>query len=147
MSGTAVPAGGRPLDHVGVAVADLEAATARWTALGAETEGHAETLAEHGVRVQFLRLGPSRLELLAPLGVEGPVARFLDRHRGGLHHLALRVPDLEAELARLGAEGAELLDARPRRGHGGRRVAFVHPAWSGGTLVELVEARAEDGGR
>lgn len=133
------PLAGLPLDHVGIAVADLAAADA-YAALGWRAAGADEDVPGQRARVRMLRGGPGpSLELLAPLGDDGPVARFLARRGPGLHHVAFAVPDLEAALARLAAAGAPLVDAAPRPGHGGHRVAFVHPSWAGGVLVELVE--------
>jgi methylmalonyl-CoA/ethylmalonyl-CoA epimerase len=133
---------GLPLDHVGIAVPDLGAGTA-YAALGWTPDGPDGDVPAQGVRVRMLRGGPGpALELLAPLdgaGGDGPIARFLARRGPGLHHVAFAVPDLDAAMARLAADGAPFLDAAPRPGFGGHRVAFLHPRWSGGVLVELVE--------
>lgn len=129
---------GRPLHHVGIAVHRLDEASEPWTALGLVARDD-ERLPHQGVIVRWLAAGPVAVELLAPLGEGGPVARFLARRGAGLHHVALKVDDLAAELARLERSGAELIDRAPRPGHGGTRVAFLHPTWSGGVLVELVE--------
>lgn len=132
--------GARPLDHVGIAVADLDAAAAAYAALGWQAEDGDEAVPAQGVRVRMLRGGPGPgLELLAPVGADGPVARFLERRGPGLHHVAYAVADLDAEMARLRALDAPFVDAAPRPGHGGTRVAFLHPRWTGGVLVELVE--------
>ena len=126
------------IHHVGIAVDDLEAAVETYRSLfGAEVE-HRETLDEQGASVALLRLGSGRVELLAPLGPETPVGRFLAARGPGLHHLALEVEDVAAELARLAAGGAELVDERPRPGLLGRPIAFVHPHATGGVLAELV---------
>ncbi len=127
------------LHHVGIAVRDLDAAKARWAALGyrAVAEG---TVPEQGVRVAMLEGDAgARLELLAPTGPETPVGRFLAKRGEGLHHLAFAVPDVAAALAGLKAAGARLIDEAPRPGFGGHRVAFVHPRAFAGVLVELVE--------
>ena len=130
---------GRALDHVGIALASLAAADA-YLALGWRALREDQDLPEQGVRVRMLGGGPGpALEVLVPLGDDGPVARFLARRGPGLHHLAFAVADLEAEMARLAALGAPFVDARPRSGYGGHRVAFLHPSWAGGVLVELVE--------
>ncbi len=128
------------LDHVAVAVDDLDAATVAWTALGLVRSGRDETVSSQGVRVRTLALGEASLELLEPVDETGPVARFLARRGPGLHHVALRVDDLDAEIERLEASGWELIDRVPRRGRAGSRVAFIHPRSTGGTLVELVES-------
>lgn len=133
---------GLPLDHVGIAVADLAHGDA-YEALGWTPEGADGDVAAQGVRVRMLRGGPGpALELLAPLaeaGAGAPIARFLARRGPGLHHVAFAVPDLDAAMARLRATGAPFVDAAPRPGFGGHRVAFLHPSWTGGVLVELVE--------
>lgn len=128
---------GLPLDHVAIAVPSFEAA-GPYLALGLRTEGPDEVVAGQGVAVRLLRAGDTVIELLAPLGADTPVARFLDRRGPGLHHLAFRVGDLEAEIGRLQALGARFVDPEPRPGRGGSRVVFLHPRWTGGVLVELV---------
>ncbi|MER3536539.1 MAG: methylmalonyl-CoA epimerase [Thermus sp.] len=127
------------LHHVGIAVEDLEKAKERYGLLGyaLEAEGVVEG---QGVRVAMLKKGESRLELLAPLGPETPVGRFLAKRGGGLHHLAFATQTIEEDLACLEAQGARLIDPVPRPGFGGHRVAFIHPSFSGGVLWELVEA-------
>jgi methylmalonyl-CoA/ethylmalonyl-CoA epimerase len=126
------------LDHVGVAVASLEAAAATWRLLGLDV-GPPEEVAGSGVRVAFVTIGGARVELLEPLAADTPVGRFLSRRGPGLHHVAWRVDDLEDALARLAAAGVPLVDAAPRPGAHGSRVAFLHPTAVGGVLVELVE--------
>lgn len=133
------------LDHVAIAVPDLAAGSAPWRALGLAPHGADEVVAEQGVRVRAFRVGDALVELLAPLDDDGPVGRFLARRGPGLHHLALRVDDLQAELRRLADLGAELIDRAPRRGRAGTLVAFLHPRWTGGTLVELVQVGVERG--
>jgi len=130
---------GAPLDHVAIAVADLDAATAAYALLGLVRAEPDEVVAEQGVTVRALRGGAVLLELLAPAGDDGPVARFLSKRGPGLHHVALRVDDLSAELERLAAAGVPLIDRAPRPGRAGTRVAFVHPRFAGGVLIELVE--------
>jgi methylmalonyl-CoA/ethylmalonyl-CoA epimerase len=128
----------RGLHHVGIAVEDLEQAVETYRRLfGAEVELR-ETLDDQGADIALLRLGEGRIELLAARGPETPVGRFLARRGEGMHHLALEVDDVGVELARLAAAGAELVDARPRRGIFGREVAFLHPHATGGVLAELV---------
>jgi methylmalonyl-CoA/ethylmalonyl-CoA epimerase len=128
----------RGIHHLGVAVADLDEAMASYGRLFGATLEHRETIAEQGVEVASLRVGESRLELLASLGPETPVGRFLLRRGPGMHHVAFEVGDVEAELARLLAAGTELIDEHPRRGAFGLEVAFVHPDATGGVLTELV---------
>jgi methylmalonyl-CoA epimerase len=125
--------------HIGIAVDDLDAAVLVYGKLFGATVEHRETVEEQGVEAASLRAGESRIELLRPLGPETPVGRFLAKRGPGLHHVALQVDDLGAELGRLRAEGAQLIDEAPRRGLFGLQVAFVHPEATGGVLAELVE--------
>jgi methylmalonyl-CoA/ethylmalonyl-CoA epimerase len=128
-----------PLDHVAIAVPSIAHAMPLFELL---TGGHgspSERVESQGVEVAFVGTGTGRLELLEPTAPDSPVARFLDRRGPGLHHLAYRVPDLEAALARLKEAGIQLIDERPREGAHGRRVAFLHPRSTGGVLIELVE--------
>lgn len=131
-------AAGLPIDHVGVAVHDLDEGAAPWSLLGLPAIDD-ETVPEQGVRVRMLRAGDTELELLAPLDASSPIARFLSRRGPGVHHVAFRVENVEAELARLIREGARAVDLAPRPGRAGSRVAFLHPSWAGGVLVELVQ--------
>jgi methylmalonyl-CoA/ethylmalonyl-CoA epimerase len=128
-----------PLDHVAVAVADLETAQPLFEALLGAVGSRRERVDAQGVDVVFVGSGTGRVELIAPTHAGSPVARFLERRGPGLHHLAYRVPDLDATLEALAARGVELIDATPRLGAHARRVAFVHPRSTAGVLVELIE--------
>ena len=129
------------IDHLGVAVADLDEAVELYRRLfGAELEQRAVLPAE-GLEAAMLRVGGDRIELLASSDPGTPVGRFLERRGPGMHHLAFAVADLPGELARLARGGAELIDEQPRPGAFGREVAFVRPNATGGVLTELV-ARA-----
>ncbi len=126
------------IHHLGVAVDDLDTALSTYDQLfGAELE-HRETLDEQGVEAASLRIGSDRVELLAALGEDTPVGKFLSKHGPGMHHVAFEVDDVGAALDELAAEGAELIDARPRRGLFGLQVAFVHPDAVHGVLAEIV---------
>jgi methylmalonyl-CoA epimerase len=130
---------GFKLDHVAVAVEDLdEAAKAYVEGLGL-TLGGVEEVEGQGARVGFFDLGGPRIELVEPLGPGTPIANFLQRKGPGLHHIALKVDDIEAVLKRLAGAGIRLIDDRPREGAGGKKVAFVHPKDMGGVLLELVQ--------
>jgi methylmalonyl-CoA/ethylmalonyl-CoA epimerase len=123
--------------HVGVAVDDLEAAVAFYRdVLGLEP--HPPETADGATIVSF-PFGESEVELLAPQTADGPIARFLARRGPGIHHICYRVPDLDATLAACRAAGYRLIDETPRRGAGGRRIAFVHPKATAGILLELTE--------
>lgn len=127
------------IDHVGVAVADLDAALALYRdGLGMELE-HRETVTEQGVDAALLGVGEGHVELLAPLGPDTPVGRYLAKRDPGIHHVAYAVDDIDAALAALRAAGLRLIDEQPRAGIRGSRVAFLHPAALGGVLTEIVQ--------
>jgi methylmalonyl-CoA epimerase len=126
------------LHHIGIAVTDLDETVATYERLFGATLEHRETLADQGVEAVSLRTGEGRVELLRALGPETPVGKFLVKRGPGMHHVAFEVADLDAELARLRAAGARLIDETPRRGLFGLQVAFVHPEATGGVLAELV---------
>jgi methylmalonyl-CoA/ethylmalonyl-CoA epimerase len=131
------------IDHIGVAVADLDAAIA----LHEQTYGmpvvHRETVVEQGVEAALLDVGDGHVELMAPLADDTPVGRFLERRGPGLHHVAYAVDDVEAALQALRERGLQLIDETPRTGIRGTRVAFVHPAATGGVLTEIVQASGD----
>ena len=128
----------RGIHHLGVAVADLDEAVATYERLfGARLE-HRETVPDQGVEAASLRVGEDRVELLASLGEETPVGKFLAKRGPGMHHVAYEVEDVGEALDELAAEGAELIDERPRRGLFGLEVAFVHPDAVHGVLAEIV---------
>jgi methylmalonyl-CoA epimerase len=127
------------LDHIGVAVDDLAAALRFYQdALGLDA-GQAEEVPEQGVRIRCLPVGDASIELLEATRADSPVGRFLARRGPGLHHLTLRVDDIEAALGTLKARGVRLVDETPRVGAGGARIAFVHPSATQGVLVELTQ--------
>lgn len=127
------------IEHIGIATRSLDEALLFWRdALGLEVT-HTEVVEEQGVRVAMLPVGEPRVELLEPTHDESPVAKFLAKRGAGIHHVAVRVADIRASLARLKEQGARLIDESPRVGAGGCLVAFVHPASAGGVLLELVE--------
>ena len=141
------PATAQPavLDHVAIAVADPAASVEFFASRLGLTVGPAEDVPDQHVRVRFIETGTSRLELVDASEADSPVSKFLAQRGPGLHHIALRVPDLAGTLARLEAGGVQLVDRTPRRGAHGRWVAFVHPASTHGVLLELVqeEGRAD----
>ncbi len=126
------------LDHVAVVVADLAESEGVYAQLGFSVS-YRERIDEQGVDIVGMRAGGSVIELLRPLAVDSPLQRFLGDQRSKLHHLAYRVDDIDAELVRLRAAGVRLIDERPRRGAHGNRIAFIHPSFSGGTLIELCQ--------
>ena len=128
----------RGIHHLGVAVADLDEAVATYERLlGAELE-HRELVPDQGVEAASLRVGAGRVELLASLGEETPVGRFLAKRGPGMHHVAYEVEDVGEALGELSAQGAELIDEQPRQGMFGLEVAFVHPDSMHGVLSEIV---------
>jgi methylmalonyl-CoA/ethylmalonyl-CoA epimerase len=128
------------IDHVGIAVTELDAAVQTY----GETFGmelvHREVIADQGVEVALLEVGDEHIELLAPLAQDTPVGRFLARRGPGIHHVAYRVGDIDATLAELRARDVEMIDTSPRIGLRASRVAFVHPRATGGVLTEIVQA-------
>jgi methylmalonyl-CoA epimerase len=131
------------IDHVGVAVQDMDSALALYRdALGMPLV-HRETVEEQGVDAALLDVGDGHIELLSPLGPDTPVGKFLDRKGPGLHHVAYRVANVKEALSSLAQAGLRLIDEQPRNGIRGSRVAFLHPASTGGVLTEIVQP-AED---
>ena len=127
------------IDHVAIAVHDLDATLADLHAQYGVKPVSREVVESQGVEEAMIAIGGSNLQLLRPLQPDSPVGRFLVERGQGLHHIALAVPDIEAALEHLAGTGARLVDTEPRVGGGGHRIAFVHPAALAGTLVELVE--------
>ncbi|MFQ5522330.1 MAG: methylmalonyl-CoA epimerase [Acidimicrobiia bacterium] len=129
------------LDHVAIAVRDLDAALESYAARYGVEPLYREVVKEQGVEEAMLPVGGSFVQLLQPLSEDSPVGKFLARQGEGLHHVAFAVSDIEAALEHLKQEGARLVDEEPKTGGRGVRIAFVHPADWAGTLVELVELR------
>ena len=127
------------IDHVGVAVEDLDAALALYEGTFGMRIAHRETVNEQGVDAVLLDVGDTHVELLSPLGPDTPVGKFLERKGPGLHHVAYRVDDIDAALAKLRDDGVELIDTQPRTGIRNSRVAFLHPKATGSVLTEIVE--------
>jgi methylmalonyl-CoA/ethylmalonyl-CoA epimerase len=125
------------LDHIGIAVKDLQAALDFYRdALGLEIEAPEDVPSQH-VRAHFVPVGDARLELLEATAAESPIAKSIEKRGPGLHHITLRVDDIHATLARLKARGTKLIDEQPRPGAEGSLIAFVHPSATGGVLIEL----------
>jgi methylmalonyl-CoA/ethylmalonyl-CoA epimerase len=131
------------IDHVGIAVEDLDASISLYRETFGMALAHRETVTEQGVEAALLDVGDTHVELLRPLGEETAVGKHLARRGPGLHHVAYRVDDIEAVLERLRDTGVELIDTEPRKGIRGSRVAFLHPRATGGVLTEIVEPAEE----
>jgi methylmalonyl-CoA/ethylmalonyl-CoA epimerase len=131
------------IDHIGVAVEDLDEAIALHQDRLGMTLVHRETVNEQGVEAVLLDVGDSHVELLQPLGPDTAVGKFLARRGPGLHHVAYRVDDVEDVLRQLAAAGVRLIDEQPRTGIRNSRVAFLHPAGTGGVLTEIVQPAEE----
>jgi methylmalonyl-CoA/ethylmalonyl-CoA epimerase len=129
----------RRIDHIGIAVEDLEAALAPYVdGLGMVVD-HVEEVPTERVRIAMLPIGDTKLELLEPQDPESAIAKFIERRGPGIHHIALAVEDVAASIESLKAAGVRLIDEEPRPGAGGTRVAFAHPKGFNGVLLELVE--------
>lgn len=127
------------INHLGIATKGIDDALKFWSdALGLENV-HTEIVEDQKVRVAMLPIGESRVELLEPTSDDSPISKFLEKRGGGIHHIAVEVDDIEASLAKLKSQGMRLIDEKPRIGAEGCLVAFVHPAASGGVLLELVQ--------
>ncbi|HOT47829.1 MAG TPA: methylmalonyl-CoA epimerase [Syntrophales bacterium] len=126
------------LDHIGIAVKSIAESLKVYEAMGLKSVG-VEEVAEQKVRVAFLPIGETEIELLESTAPDGPVAKYIEKNGEGIQHLALRVDNLEAALAEMKAKGVRLIDEKPRYGAGGAKIAFVHPRSTGGVLLELSE--------
>jgi methylmalonyl-CoA/ethylmalonyl-CoA epimerase len=129
------------LDHVALAVRDLDAALADYQKMFGAEPMYREVVEEQGVEEAMIAVGGSFIQLLQPLTAASPIGRFIEARGEGMHHIALAVADIDAALAHLKAEGSRLIDEEPRIGGRGARIAFVHPKAFAGTLVELVESQ------
>jgi len=128
------------LDHIGIAVRDLDAALAEYARQYRIQSVHREVIESQGVEEAMIAVGGSYIQLLQPLAEDTPVGKFLAKNGEGLHHVAYAVPDLDGALDHLRSEGVQLIDEEPRLGGSDKRIAFVHPKALAGTLVELVES-------
>jgi methylmalonyl-CoA epimerase len=130
------------IDHIGVAVEDIDAAIALYQDSFEMELVHRETVEEQGVEAVLLDVGDGHVELLRPLGPDTPVGKFMAKNGAGLHHVAYAVEDIDATLERLAAAGISLINSEARTGIRGSRVAFLHPRSTGGVLTEIVEPAA-----
>ena len=127
------------INHLGIATKGIDEALKFWqNALGLENV-HTETVEEQKVRVAMLPIGETKIELLEATSEDSPIAKFVEKRGGGIHHIAVEVEDIEAALVKLKAEGARLIDEKPRIGAEGCLIAFVHPSSTNGVLLELIQ--------
>ena len=127
------------ISHLGIATKSIDEALKFWQdALGLENV-HAEEVADQKVRVAMLPIGETRIELLEATSADSPIAKFIEKRGGGIHHIAVEVENIEASLAKLKASGARLIDEQPRIGAEGCLIAFVHPSSTDGVLLELIQ--------
>jgi len=127
------------IDHIGVAVEDLDESIALYRDRFGMREQHRETVEEFGVEAALLEIGDAHVELLTPIQPDSAVARFLEKNGPGMHHVAYRTADIDAELERMNKAGVRMIDEQARTGIRESRVAFVHPKSTGGVLTEIVE--------
>ena len=128
-----------PVDHIGIAVTNLEEASIPYTTIGLKQLGEDELVKPQHVNIRAFQAGDSLIELLEPTSPESPIAKFIEKRGAGLHHIALRVSNIEGEVQRLESKGAEFISPEPGAGRAGTRVVFLHPKWARGVLIELVE--------
>ena len=127
------------VDHIGIATPSIEEGLSLWQEALGLTPDSAEEVAEQGVKVCMLPLGDTHVELLEPLSPDSAVGKFLAKRGPGIHHIAVEVADIHQSLAQLKQRGARLIDETPRVGAGGSLIAFVHPSFTNGVLLELVQ--------
>ena len=131
------------IDHIGIAVRSIDKGLVIYKKLGLEPAGF-ETVDEQRAKTAFIPVGDSEIELLESTAPDGPIGKFIDKRGEGLHHIALRVDDIEAALAGLKEKGVQLIDEKPRYGAGGARIAFIHPKSTNGILLELSQRKCSD---
>ncbi len=127
------------IEHIGIAVRDLDRSNELFEALFGEPHYKIEEVLSEGVRTSFFRSGPNKIELLEATSEESPIARFLEKKGEGIHHIAFAVDDIREEMKRLEEKGFRLLNAEPKRGADNKLVAFLHPKSSNGVLIELCQ--------
>ena len=129
------------IEHLGIAVKSLEVGNALYTKILGVPPYKEEAVESEGVRTSFFKAGPNKIELLEATNPESPIAKFIEKRGEGIHHVAYAVEDIKAEMARLEGEGFTLLNKEPKAGADNKWVCFLHPKGTGGTLIELCQAR------
>lgn len=133
----------KKIEHIGIAVKDLEAASALYEKLLGRECYKVESVKSEGVRTAFFEVGESKIELLEAMSEDSPIARFIEKRGEGIHHIAFEVDDLKAEAERLRSEGFRVLSDEPRPGADNKQVLFLHPKSSHGVLIELCQEEAD----
>ena len=131
----------KKIEHIGIAVKDMESSNALFSKLFGAPEYKTETVESEGVKTAFFKCGPNKIELLEATNPESPIAKFIDKKGEGIHHIAFDVDDIEAEITRLKAEGFVVLNETPKPGADNKLVAFLHPKSTNGVLIELCQER------
>lgn len=131
------------IEHIGIAVKNIEESEKLYTLLLGTTPYKREVVESEGVITSFYRAGPNKIELLQSVSPEGVIARYIDKKGEGIHHIAYAVTDIKAEMSRLKEEGFSLLSEKPRKGADHKWICFVHPKTAGGVLVELCQERED----
>lgn len=129
----------KKIEHIGIAVKNLDAANAAYNAILGGEHYKTETVESEGVNTSFFKIGDSKIELLAATDPESPIAKFIEKRGEGIHHLAFAVDDIKAEIARLEKEGFKLVNTEPKTGADNKLVAFMHPKSASGVLIELCQ--------
>jgi methylmalonyl-CoA/ethylmalonyl-CoA epimerase len=127
------------IEHIGIAVSDIERSNALFQALFGESHYKIEEVLSEGVKTSFFKIGPNKIELLEAQSKESPIAKFIEKRGEGIHHIAFAVDDIKKEMQRLEESGFKLLSREPKKGADNKLVAFVHPKSSNGVLIELCQ--------
>jgi methylmalonyl-CoA/ethylmalonyl-CoA epimerase len=127
------------IEHIGIAVSDIESSNALFGALFGESHYKIEEVASEGVKTSFFQIGPNKIELLEAQNPESPISKFIEKKGEGIHHIAFAVDDIRSEMQRLESEGFKLLSKEPKKGADNKLVAFLHPKSSNGVLIELCQ--------
>ena len=129
----------KKIEHIGIAVKDLEASNALFKSLFGKPHYKIEEVATEGVQTSFFESGPNKIELLAATNPDSPIAKFIEKKGEGIHHIAFAVEDIEAEIKRLKEEGFTVLNETPKKGADNKLIAFLHPKTTNGVLIELCQ--------
>lgn len=129
------------IEHIGIAVKDIEASNKLFASLFGEAHYKMEEVASEGVKTSFFKTGPNKIELLEATNPDSPIAKFIEKKGEGIHHIAFAVEDIRAEMKRLSEEGFTLLNEEPKHGADNKLVAFLHPKTTNGVLIELCQDR------